>query len=75
MSAIEAMHGGVVEDDWREQKNRIDDWKRRISNAKALSARLTHGDPPEKVAAIRAELEELMAEWEPAGPASGREVF
>jgi hypothetical protein len=59
-----------VEDDWRERKKQIDDWKRRFASAKARSANLTMGDPPEKVAAIRAELEDLMAEWERIGPAS-----
>jgi hypothetical protein len=58
-----------VEDDWRDRKRRIDDWKRRMEDCKARASRLTIGDAPEKHTAIQAELEGLMAEWEQIGPA------
>jgi hypothetical protein len=63
---LSAKHGGfaVEIDEMRQRRARIEDWQRRFTDAKLRSARMTHGDPPERIAAIQAEIEALIAEKE-----------
>lgn len=57
----------MTTDDWRQRRDLVADWTRRFNDCKARAKRLTRRDPPEKHAAMRAEIDALIAEKQRLG--------